>query len=168
MITGCFIGTVAVGTVALGNETGVYLEYAAGTRIGGPQPAARNLIPSNGVDLDNPGTTPNDEDDPDEGVNTHQNYPEIETATSTAVTGTLNSTPNQRFVPRLFSNPGAQNEGKFFEEGPLVVTTDAEGNASFAFTPDPPIPAGRTVTATATNHGGSTSEFSAVKEVAAS
>jgi hypothetical protein len=76
------------------------------------------------------------------------------------VTGTLSSTPNQDFAIRLFSNPAGGEEGKVFEEGPLVVHTDADGNVSFAFDPDPPIAAGRTVTATATNSGGSTSEFS--------
>jgi hypothetical protein len=50
--------------------------------------------------------------------------------------------------------------GKFLEEGPLVVTTAANGDAGFTFTPDPPVPAGRLVTATVTNNGGSTSEFS--------
>jgi hypothetical protein len=48
----------------------------------------------------------------------------------------------------------------YHQDGLLAVITDVNGNASFAFTPDPPIPAGRAVTATATNQGGSTSEFS--------
>jgi hypothetical protein len=104
---------------------------------------------------------------PTRGANTRQNYPEIETATSTAVTGTLNSTPNQTFALRLFSNPADGDEGKAVAASPLLVRTDADGDASFAFTPAGPIPAGRTVTATATNQGGSTSEFSAAKEVAA-
>ncbi len=82
-------------------------------------------------------------------------------ATSTSVEGFFNGAPNADFNLRLYSNPGFQNEGKFFEEGPITVTTDADGNASFVFTPTPPIPAGRSVTATATNNGGSTSEFSA-------
>ena len=48
----------------------------------------------------------------------------------------------------------------------LLVTTDATGDASFTFANiDPPIPAGRSVTATATNQGGSTSEFSAAEVV---
>jgi hypothetical protein len=37
------------------------------------------------------------------------------------------------------------------QDGLLVVITDGDGNASFAFTPDPPIPVGSSVTATATN-----------------
>jgi hypothetical protein len=57
--------------------------------------------------------------------------------------------------------PGQRtDDGKFLEHGPLVVTTAANGDAGFTFTPDPPIPAGRSVIATATNNGGSTSEFS--------
>ena len=41
------IGTDASGTVALGNETGVYVSQAAGTRIGGTEPGAGNLISGN-------------------------------------------------------------------------------------------------------------------------
>jgi hypothetical protein len=193
-VLGNLIGTTRTGGGNLGNgDDGVDSEVA-GAVIGGGTAGEANVVAfngHNGVEVDAPatanrilrnsifsnarlgidlfadGATPNDEDDPDVGANTLQNFPVIETATSTRVAGTLNSTPNQDFVLRLFSNPGASNEGKFFEEGPLVVTTDGEGNASFVFTPDPPIPAGRSVTATATNQGGSTSEFSAAKEVAA-
>ena len=68
----------------------------------------------------------------------------------------------------LRARPSGDDEGKFFHAAPLVVHTDGYGNMSFAFENiTPPIPAGRSVTTTATNQGGSTSEFSAAVPVTA-
>ncbi len=77
----------------------------------------------------------------------------------TAIQGVLNSTPGKSFVLRFFANPAGGTEGKTFV-GATRVTTDASGLAAFVFKPAQAIPAGQTVTATATGAGGGTSEFS--------
>ncbi|CAN5163353.1 hypothetical protein BH24ACT17_BH24ACT17_16000 [soil metagenome] len=59
------------------------------------------------------------------------------------------------------------NEGRKFI-GSKSVTTDASGNASFAFKSASKVATGRTITATATDASGNTSEFSAPKTVALS
>jgi hypothetical protein len=55
VVEGCFIGTDATGTVALGNGGGVRMFFSPGTRIGGATAAARNIISGNlgiGVQID--------------------------------------------------------------------------------------------------------------------
>ncbi len=83
---------------------------------------------------------------------------------STTVEGTLKSTPNRSFTIQFFSNPSGENEGKTFI-GSKSVTTDSGGNISFTFTPAQAVAVGQSVTATATDSGGNTSEFSAPREV---
>jgi CSLREA domain-containing protein len=133
----------------------------------------RNSMFSNdhsGIDLGGDGTTPNDPDDADAGPNNLQNKPRIGIAVNsggeTTVQGLFDSTPNKTFKILFFSNPAADPlEGKKYI-GAKSVTTDANGNNSFTFKPDNQIPAGRTITATATrNSTGDTSEFSAPEEV---
>jgi titin len=84
----------------------------------------------------------------------------------TTIQGTLDSMPNETFKIRFFSNPtGDPLEGKKYI-GAKSVTTDASGDGSFTFKPDNQVPAGQTITATATrNSTGDTSEFSATEEV---
>ena len=79
----------------------------------------------------------------------------------------LGSTPNRTFVVRFFSNLSGTNEGKVFI-GQRSVTTDGSGNVTFASSPAQKVGLGRTVTATATNPAGSTSEFSAPRTVTSS
>src|SRR5262249_47384282 len=83
---------------------------------------------------------------------------------NTVVTGTLNSTPNTTFrIELFFNNPDPQNgvtEGQFFE-GFTLVTTDGTGNGSFTATlTGVTLGANQTVTATAIDPTGNTSEFS--------
>ena len=55
VVEGCFIGTDATGTVALGNGAGVRAFFSSGSRIGGATPGARNIISGNlgmGVQID--------------------------------------------------------------------------------------------------------------------
>ena len=47
-IQGCFVGTDATGTTAVGNNRGVYVSNSAGFSLGGPLPSDRNLISGNG------------------------------------------------------------------------------------------------------------------------
>lgn len=133
----------------------------------------RNSMFSNdhaGIDLGDAGPTPNDPGDADAGSNNLQNKPRIGLAENsggeTIVQGMLDSTPNKTFRIQFFSNPaGDPLEGKKYI-GAKSVTTNASGNISFTFKPDNQVPAGQTITATATrNSTGDTSEFSEPEEV---
>jgi hypothetical protein len=129
----------------------------------------RNAIFSNvgiGIDLGDDGITPNDSTDADTGPNDLQNTPVLTSAATRSggggrVQGTLRSTPNSTFTIEFFANEGgpADAEGAAYV-GSTTVRTDGSGRATF--TVDLPAVARRTtITATATNAGGSTSEFSA-------
>jgi len=186
--------TNAANTIAFNGNDGVNVFNGTGNRI------LSNSIFSNGggfngglgIDLsgqteDANGVTPNDPDDPttskpdpdkDTGPNGLQNYPLINSATTTpigtAINGTLNSTPSTRkkstFTIQFFSNPAADSPSGYGEGqtylGQTQVTTDRQGNASFGFAPAQPVSVGRYITATATNtKTGGTSEFSQARVV---
>ena len=110
--------------------------------------------------------TPNDPGDADTGPNNLQNYPVLTNATSTTIEGMLNSTPNSTFTLHFYSNSTcddlAYGEGEFYQPTTTsaVITTDANGDAAFNFTFVNTIPDGYFITATATDAGGNTSEFS--------
>jgi hypothetical protein len=125
-----------------------------------------NAIFSNGhlgIDLDLNGVTANDPGDGDTGSNNLQNFPVLTTATSssgtTNIEGTLNSTPNSTFRLEFFSNPDADAEGQTFL-GFQEVTTDGNGDVSFAVNLPISVAAGSYITATATDSNNNTSEFS--------
>lgn len=160
-------------TIAFNGSNGVQVQGsdASGNSILG------NSIFTNGslgIDLitnfGQAGPTPNDPRDPDtEGGNNLQNKPILTSATvsgtRTTVVGSLNSTPNRTFTIQFFSNPPGGNEGRTLLPQ-RNVTTDSNGNASFTFAFGRAVPAGQTVTATATDAlTGDTSEFSAQKVV---
>jgi hypothetical protein len=114
--------------------------------------------------------TPNDPGDADTGANNGQNFPVITSAKNsltTTVRGKLNSTPGKTFNIQFFSNPSGADEGRVFI-GQKSVTTGSLGNASFTFKSASKVAKGRTITATATDPAGNTSEFSAPKTVASS
>jgi uncharacterized protein (TIGR03437 family) len=131
---------------------------------------SQNSIFSNsrlGIDLSKQssgfdGITPNDAADPDTGPNDLQNFPELTIdADGTTIKGTLNSKPGTAFTIEFFSNtecdPAGNGEGETFL-GAMTVTTDGSGQASF--TAPFPAPANKSITATATDPDGNTSEFS--------
>jgi CSLREA domain-containing protein len=135
----------------------------------------RNSIFSNvglGIDLSGDGRTANDPaPDADTGPNNLQNWPVLNSARTgarvTRIRGTLESAPSQSFILRFFSTPpGSPAEGKGFL-GAKSVETDPAGHASFTFIPNKKVPIGRRATATATDSGGNTSEFSNSRRVAA-
>ena len=134
----------------------------------------RNSIHSNGglsIDLNNDGVTLNDPGDGDSGANNLQNFPVITALTvisgNTTIDGTLNSTPNSQFTLEFFRNtaadPSGFGEGQTFI-GETRVTTDGTGNVSFMPTFTADLGLGEFITATATDQGGNTSEFSAAFE----
>jgi titin len=145
----------------------IYGDGATGNRI------LSNSIFSNGalgIDLNAEGPTANDPGDTDTGANGSQNKPVIRSAktggSTTTVGARLNSTPNRTYIVQFFSNPSGGDEGKQFI-GQKSVSTDGLGNATFSFSPASKVGLGRTVTATATDSGGNTSEFSAPRTVVA-
>jgi hypothetical protein len=114
-----------------------------------PTPATGNSILSNsiydndalGIDLvmppdEPPGVTNNDRKDPDTGANRRQNFPVLSSATSSTITGRLNSRPRKTFTIQFFSNPNGTNEGKTLI-GEKPVKTNRRGNRSFTFAPPP-------------------------------
>ena len=120
-----------------------------------------------GIDLADDGVTPNSPGGPNSGPNDLQNYPVLTTATfypnRIIVEGTLNSTPNTTFQIEFFANstfdPSGYGQGQV-ELGSIPVTTDGDGNASFSATFMISISGGQVVSATATDPGNNTSEFS--------
>ena len=118
------------------------------------------------------GVTTNDAGDPDDGGNRLQNFPVLTTVFSsggsTTIVGTLNSTPNTTFSVEFFSNtacdPSGYGEGETFI-GSAPVATGPTGDASFLVT-FPTNVGCRSVTATATDPTGNTSEFSVCRNQA--
>jgi uncharacterized repeat protein (TIGR01451 family) len=165
------VGSVALGgNIISGNdENGIGVEPTA---LSGNTWAANSIYDNGmlGIDIEIDGVTENDPDDPDEGANQLQNYPELASALTSGsgseVRGTLNTEPNTAFTIHFYSSPAADPSG--FGEGRTYLgetsgTTDANGDAAFVFA-GPPLTAGHVVTATATTDDG-TSEFSAAETV---
>ena len=191
VIQGNMIGTAPNGTSALPNSlNGIVLESSNNTVVnntiafntlkgvvilasGSGNRISANSIFSNGttaahvgIDLGNDGVTPNDTGDGDL-ANNHQNFPVI-TAAGVFVAGTLNSNANSTFTVEFFKQSVADTSG--FGEGATYigsvnVTTNGSGNATFTFTPASSLSPGQFITATATNQGGDTSEFSQAFQV---
>jgi hypothetical protein len=112
--------------------------------------------------------TPNDPGDGDTGPNGKQNTPlitAIDYGPPTVVHATLNSTPSTTFDVDFFANPPclprptAYGQGQAYV-GATPVTTDGSGNAAFTFMLPSPLLPGQSVSATATDPAGNTSEFS--------
>src|SRR5439155_9533578 len=127
-----------------------------------------NSIVSNtgiGIDLGNNGVTANDVNDVDAGANNLQNFPVLTSVTtnggSTFVGGTLNSGANTTFTLDLFASsscdPSGFGEGQRFL-GSASVTTSGN-NAAFSVAVGASS-VGESISATATDPSGNTSEFS--------
>lgn len=125
-----------------------------------------------GIDLDPDGVTLNDPGDVDTGPNNLQNFPVIsfvESGTVTRVVGTLNSTPDSTFALDFYANttadPSGYGEGERWLDS-AIVTTDVDGNASFDVVLTAATVSGESITATATDTEGNTSEFSSADVLA--
>lgn len=152
------------------NKTGIALGIDPGVEPHGIQ-IARNSIFSNdglGIDLEWDGVTKNDgAGDADTGANGRQNFPVLKSATTrdgvTRIQGQLRSTASSSFTLRFFSSPAGETEGRTFV-GKALVTTAADGMATFSVKTAVTVAPGRWVTATATDRTtAETSEFSAAK-----
>jgi hypothetical protein len=128
-----------------------------------------------GIDLGDDGVTQNDPGggDDDTGPNDRQNFPVIQSASITGstitISGNLNSTPGQTFMVDFYANASCNDdqpansghgEGQSYIGSLTNVSTGLNGDAPLLFTGTMPPNAGSVITATATNAGGSTSEFS--------
>jgi CSLREA domain-containing protein len=147
---------------------GVRLSSGTGNVVQG------NAIFSNealGIDVDVDGVTANDPGDADTGPNNVQNFPVLSAAFkgSTIIEGTLNSTASTVFTIELFSSgscdASGHGEGEAFL-GSTVATTDGSGDASFTASFPTTLPTGTSISATATDPSGNTSEFSQCATVA--
>lgn len=127
--------------------------------------AVRNTFTANdmfdngsiGIDLGAYGITANDTGDGDSGPNDLLNFPVVQTATTTTFSGTACAGCTvELFVatPSSTYRSGADH----------VVSTTADGSGAWSV-PNPGVPAGQSVTPTATDALGNTSEFGAPKAV---
>ena len=163
-------GTVsgAANVIAFNGDRGVLVGEGTGNAI------LTNSIFSNsnlGIDLGDfglAGVTPNDDGDADTGPNNLQNFPLLTSATlgggQTTIAGSLNSAPDTTFRLEFFASaaadPSGHGEGQTFL-GTQDVMTDGSGNVAFNVVLPLLPPAGQTVlSATATDPGNNTSEFS--------
>ncbi len=132
----------------------------------------------NGISLDGPVPTgpfitPNDPGDVDSGPNDLMNFPVLTSASSIpaslSISGQISDgLPGTNFLIQLFANDicdpyGYHGEGKTFLKS-INMTTDSNGNGTFASAFSAVVPAGNFITATATTDY-KTSEFSECIEV---
>ena len=127
----------------------------------------RNRIFENrgiGIDLGDDGRTPNDPGDADPGPNRLLNFPVLKSAIArhdhTKIAGVYKGYPAVApYGVELFANPPHTRQAERFI-GFVHIDTDDDGKAKFRFK-SRRLPPGRTITATATDDGGATSELSA-------
>jgi hypothetical protein len=161
----CTIGGTAPGegNVIAHNFSGINVSGSTGVRIRG------NRIFDNRIGINLGGPIPNDPGDADSGNNNLQNHPLITGVvpgvSTTHIDGLLNSTASTTFDIDLFANPACLSRPHDYFQGEtylgsLQVTTDGSGDATFATDVAFVLEAGQPVTATATDPGGNTSEFS--------
>ncbi|MEW5988651.1 MAG: hypothetical protein AB1791_18645 [Chloroflexota bacterium] len=134
--------------------------------------AMHNAIYNNdglGIDLGGDGVTANDEGDADTGANDLQNYPVLSAAVvnsdgTTTVEGQLAGAVGATFTLDFYASTACDasnyGEGELYL-GTATVTTAANGKATVWAQLPAATTAGQSVTATATDAAGNTSEFSA-------
>ncbi|GAB5518041.1 MAG: hypothetical protein RhofKO_02920 [Rhodothermales bacterium] len=191
-VIGNWIGTNEQGHGGLGNgSSGVILVNADRNVVGGFEEGAANIIAYNGrdgvfvhsgmrnairrnaiyengelgIDLDGNGVRENDELDADGGANSNLNYPTLSILSNTTVGGTYHGLPNTTLTIEIFENDTC--DASDYGEGAtylmdVVITTNAEGEATFEV--EPSHGESSFVTATATDPEGNTSEFSRCAE----
>jgi hypothetical protein len=160
--------TVSGNTVAFNLQDGVSIPLIGST---GNDVVANSIFANEdlGIDLGDDGPATNDASDPDEGANRLQNYPEITSATTstsgvTTVDWFLDSAGSsaapQTYTVRFYANPADTSEGKTLVDT-RTVTDDSTGPQFFTSTLlARSVPVGQSLTATATDADGNTSEFS--------
>jgi hypothetical protein len=163
--------TITGNTIAFNGRPGVHVRPTAGTG----NSILGNSIYGNGglgieIDLTGTGIPLLNDSESHVGPNNLQDYPVLTSATSsstdTAVTGTFSEAaePNTTLTLDFYANPIADPSGYGQGQtylGSTTVTTDGNGNATFSADFAVGNLGGQWITATATDPGGNTSEFSA-------
>ena len=182
LVQGNHIGTDATATIDLGNGVVGILATTTSATIGGTAAGAGNVIAfsstgnavgieyfSSGVPVLHNSIYGN----LGEGILFSPGLvPKLTSATRTTIAGTLTGgTPNTMYHLEFFATPDTgkrndQAQGKTFL-GELDMPTDGSGAATFSITPASGVPAGEFLTATATDPGGTTSNFSAAIQIPA-
>ncbi len=161
-----------IGGLAAGARNTIANNVGAGVVIasGNANAILSNSIYANtmlGIDLGGDGVTPNHPGGSTSGPNNLENYPVLTFVASsggiTNIQGTLNSKPNATFTLQFFSSMAKDPSG--FGQGQTLigttsVTTNASGNVPFNIYEPGAVSSGQFVTATATDAGNDTSEFS--------
>ena len=159
--------SISGNTLAFNFQDGVSIPLlgSAGNEVGANSIFANEDL---GIDLADDGPTTNDPGDPDAGANGQQNHPVIGSATTSAsgvttVQWSFDSSGSpavqQDYTVRFFANPADTGEGKTLVDTE-TITDDSTGPEFFTSTLARSVPAGQSLTATATDAGGNTSEFS--------
>jgi parallel beta-helix repeat protein len=157
--------TVAGNVIAFNFGNGILVITGSGNRIQSNSIFNHGLL---GINLSDDLVTPNDAGDVDTGPNDLQNFPLLTSAvrsgSNTNIQGTLQSSPSSTFRIEFFSslacNMLGNGEGQTFI-GSTNVVTDAAGNANINVLLPVIVPDMQSVTSTATDALGNTSEFSA-------
>lgn len=159
-------GKGAAGNVISHNHgTGITVAAATGTTVVG------NTIGGNddlAIDLGADGVDTNDTLDADSGANGHQNYPVITSASrkglSATVSGHLDAAPGTTYRLDIYGNVDCDASGHGEAEQLMAtrnITTDETGHVDFSVKAAIKNPTRATITATATDPVGNTSELSA-------
>ncbi len=160
--------------IAYNGSAGIVMDADGAMTISG------NSIHDNvglGIDLGGDGVTSNDHNDgpsypadQDTGPNGLQNFPEISAATvagaEVTIDYSLETTPGGTYTVEFFvsgaPDPSGYGEGARYlgSDSITLGPTDLLKSASVTLTPSTPVVAGAAISATATDAGGNTSEFS--------
>ena len=170
-------GTIGGAAEGAGNE--IAWNTIVGVSI--PSPTSRATIRNNsfhdngglGIDLGGNGVTANDADDADTGPSDLQNFPIVSSAqplpaggtSGTRIQGVLHSAADTTYDLDFYENPACASFPREFLEGETYigsgpVTTDSSGVGVFDILVPVVVATGARVSATATEPGGRTSEFS--------
>ncbi len=162
-------------TIAFNALNGIAVQSGVGNALLSNSIFGNGTISSLGINIADDVVTANDDCDPDSGPNDLQNYPVLTSATSdgattTNITGTLNSGGDSTYTIEFFANntchPSGFGDGQTFI-GSTSATTNASCIAPINVTFPAGVTPGQVITATATNGSNSTSEFSQCVTVAA-
>jgi hypothetical protein len=112
------------------------------------------------IDLGGDGRTPNDPGDFDSGPEFLENFPDVASATGTAIAGTMHGAPNSTMILSFYRSDGFPSPARAeVYLGAMSVNTNGSGDAPFNFTPAQPMPPAF-ITASAHDRFGNTSEIS--------
>ena len=175
---GALNNTVGGTTPAAGNTIAYNVLNGVDILSGSGNPILSNITFRNqvlGIDLGGDGVTLNTPGSPHTGPNDFQNFPVLTSATTnaagTVIVGTLNAAPGTVFTIQFYGDPAADpsghGQGKLFLGQLTNVVTNTDGFASLSASLATLVPPGQFVTATATDPGGNTSEFSQDVQVSA-